>query len=75
MGSAFFYLEFLLAWVHLLKTEGGYENPALFALDYTLVPEATYPTQLQQTLTGYKYVLSLVDSASSVVVSGDSARR
>ncbi|KAK3058737.1 hypothetical protein LTR09_000302 [Extremus antarcticus] len=73
MGSAFFYLEFLLAWVHLLKTEGGYENPALFALDYTLVPEATYPTQLQQTLTGYKYVLSLVDSASSVVVSGDSA--
>jgi acetyl esterase/lipase len=73
MGSAYFYLEFLLAWVHLLKEEGGYENPALFALEYTLVPEATYPTQLQQTLAGYKYVLSIVDSASQICVSGDSA--
>jgi acetyl esterase/lipase len=73
MGSAHFYLEFLLAWVSLLKDEGGYENPALFALDYTLVPEATYPTQLQQTLAGYKYVLSIVDNASDICVSGDSA--
>lgn len=73
MGSAFFYLEFLLAWVHLLREEGGFANPALFALDYTLVPEATYPTQVQQTLTGYKYVLSLVDSSANIVVSGDSA--
>lgn len=73
MGSAFFYLEFLLAWVSLLKDEGGYENPALFALDYTLVPEATYPTQVQQTLSGYKYVLSLVDDSAQICVSGDSA--
>lgn len=73
MGSAFFYLEFLLAWVSLLKDQGGYENPALFALDYTLVPEATYPTQVQQTLSGYKYVLSLVDDSAQICVSGDSA--
>lgn len=72
MGSTYFYLEFLLVWLTLLK-QAGYANPALFALDYTLVPEATYPTQVQEALAGYKYVLSTVDSPSQVVVSGDSA--
>lgn len=72
MGSAYFYLEFLFAWVSLLK-EAGYDNPALFALEYTLVPEATYPTQVQQTLAGYKYVLSMIGDPSRICVSGDSA--
>lgn len=72
MGSAYFYMEFLFAWVSLLK-DAGYENPALFALDYILVPEATYPTQVQQTLAGYKYVLSMIDDPSRICVSGDSA--
>lgn len=72
MGSSFFYLEFLFAWLDLLK-ESGYNNPAVFALEYTLVPEATYPTQLQQALVGYKHCLKLVDDPSRVVVSGDSA--
>ena len=72
MGSAYFYLEFLLVWITLLKDK-GYSNPAIFALDYTLVPEATYPTQVQQTLAGYKYVLSVVDHPSRICVSGDSA--
>lgn len=72
MGSAYFYLEFLLVWLSLLKG-AGYENPALFALDYTLVPEATYPTQVQQTLSGYRYCLSIVDDPSRICVSGDSA--
>ena len=72
MGSAYFYLEFLLVWVSLLK-DAGYDNPALFALDYTLVPQATYPTQVQQALAGYKYVLSIVDDPSQICVSGDSA--
>ena len=72
MGSSYFYLEFLLAWLSLLK-EAGYENPALFALEYTLVPEATYPTQVQEALSGYKYVLSMIDDPSRIVVSGDSA--
>lgn len=72
MGSSFFYMEFLLAWVALLKA-AGYRNPALFALEYTLVPDETYPTQLQETLAGYKYVLSLAQSSNRVVVGGDSA--
>jgi acetyl esterase/lipase len=72
MGSSFFYMEFLLAWVSLLKS-AGYRNPALFALEYTLVPDETYPTQLHETLAGYEYVLSLAQSSTRVVVGGDSA--
>jgi acetyl esterase/lipase len=72
MGSSFFYMEFLLAWVALLKN-AGYRNPALFALEYTLVPDATYPTQLHETLAGYEYVLSLAQSSTRIVVGGDSA--
>lgn len=72
MGSSFFYMEFLLAWVALLKS-AGYRNPALFALEYTLVPDATYPAQLNETVAGYEYVLSLAQSSTKVVVGGDSA--
>jgi acetyl esterase/lipase len=72
MGSGFFYMEFLLAWVALLK-EAGYRNPALFALEYTLVPDAVYPTQLQETLAGYEYVLSIARDSTRICVSGDSA--
>jgi acetyl esterase/lipase len=72
MGSSFFYMEFLLALVSLLK-DAGYGNPALFALEYTLVPDDTYPTQLQETMAGYEYVLSLAQSSTRVVVGGDSA--
>ncbi|KNG48291.1 alpha beta-hydrolase [Stemphylium lycopersici] len=72
MGSSYFYMEFLLAWVSLLKS-AGYRNPALFALEYTLVPDATYPTQLHETVVGYEYVLSLAQSSAHVVVGGDSA--
>lgn len=73
MGSSYFYIEFLLGWVTLLK-DAGFANPALFALEYTLVPDATYPTQVQQTLAGYKYVLSIADDhPERVCVSGDSA--
>lgn len=72
MGSSYFYMEFLLAWVTLLK-EAGYRNPALFALEYTLVPDAVYPTQLQETLAGYEYVLSIARDSTRICVGGDSA--
>lgn len=71
MGSSYFYLEFLLVWVSLLR-KAGYRNPAIFALEYSLVPDATYPTQAEQTLDGYEYVCSITD-ASRVCVGGDSA--
>lgn len=72
MGSSYFYLEFLLVWHTLLKAS-GFHNPAIFALEYTLVPDACYPTQLQQTMAGYKHVLSIIPDSSKVCVSGDSA--
>jgi acetyl esterase/lipase len=72
MGSSYFYMEFLLAWVTLLK-EAGFSNPALLALEYTLVPDAVYPTQLRETLAGFQYVSCLVDDSSRICVSGDSA--
>jgi len=72
MGSTYFYLEPLLALLTLLKSH--YRNPAIFALEYTLVPEASYPTQLSQTVAGYDHVLSLVhNSVSRICVAGDSA--
>jgi len=72
MGSCYFYMEFLLAWLSLLK-EAGYKNPAIFGLEYTLVPDAAFPTQLEQTVAGYNYACSLVENSSRVCVGGDSA--
>jgi len=76
MGSSFFYSEFLIAWLHLLQTSTKFTNPALFALDYTLVPTATYPTQLNETMAGYNWVLSQLPphlDSSRVCLAGDSA--
>lgn len=76
MGSSFFYAEFLIAWLHLLRASAKSTNPALFALEYTLVPTGTYPTQLDETLAGYKWVLSKLPphlSSRRVCVAGDSA--
>ncbi|KAF6812162.1 arylacetamide deacetylase [Colletotrichum sojae] len=72
MGSVHFYLEFLLSW-HAVLLQSGYENPAIFALEYTLVPDETYPTQVYETLRAYKHVLSVAGGPHKVVVTGDSA--
>ncbi|KAI0024816.1 cation efflux family-domain-containing protein [Xylariomycetidae sp. FL0641] len=72
MGSSYFYLEFLLSWLGLLS-EAGYTNPAIFALEYTLVPDRGFPTQLQEAIAGYEHVLSTVGDPDRVCVSGDSA--
>lgn len=72
MGSSYFYLEFLLAWLSLLR-HSGYKNPAIFALEYDLVPDKQFPTQLEQTVTGYEYACSVAKDSSRICVSGDSA--
>ena len=72
MGSSYFYLEFLMAWLTLLK-KAGYSNPAIFALEYDLVPDQQFPTQLEQAVTGYEYVCSITRDPSRICVSGDSA--
>lgn len=72
MGTCYFYLEFLMVWHHLL-IEAGYQNPAIFALEYTLVPEGIYPKQIGETLGGYRHVLDVAKDPSKVCVAGDSA--
>lgn len=74
MGSSYFYLEFLIAWATCLK-EQGFRNPAIFALEYTLVPDSKSPTQLNETKNGYKFLLDSFgpDIASRICVGGDSA--
>jgi acetyl esterase/lipase len=72
MGSSYFYLEFLISWLALLR-EAGYANPAIFALEYTLVPDASFPTQLQEAIAGYRHVLTVAKDPSIVCVGGDSA--
>ena len=72
MGSSYFYLEFLVAWVSILR-QSGYRNPAIFALEYTLVPDASYPTQLEQTRACYDYISTIIEDSSRICVVGDSA--
>ncbi|KAJ9192856.1 hypothetical protein DTO164E3_8002 [Paecilomyces variotii] len=72
MGTAYFYLEFLMTWVAVLR-RSGYRNPAIFALEYTLVPDEVYPVQVQQAAAGYEFVMSMVEDPSHICVSGDSA--
>ncbi|KAG6005062.1 hypothetical protein E4U21_000518 [Claviceps maximensis] len=72
LASCYFYLEFLLAMHHLLL-KSRFQNPAIFALEYSLVPEKTHPTQINQVVLGYRHVLSEVRNASKVCVAGDSA--
>ncbi|KAI9778053.1 MAG: hypothetical protein M1816_004281 [Peltula sp. TS41687] len=76
MGSSYFYLEFLIAFVHLLRTSSAtnqFQNPALFALEYTLVPDASYPTQLHEVLAGYHHLLTILPDPSRICLAGDSA--
>ncbi|KAK3682709.1 Alpha/Beta hydrolase protein [Podospora appendiculata] len=72
LGSPHFYLEFLLTWLSVLSLS-GYKNPAIFALEYTLVPGASFPAQVQETIQGYEHVLTVARDPSIVCVSGDSA--
>lgn len=72
MGSTYFYLEFLLSWLSLLQ-EAGFENPTIFGIDYTLVPDSAFPTQLHEIVAGYEHALSMAGDPGRVCVAGDSA--
>ena len=73
MGSSYFYLEFLIAWATCLKGR-GFSNPAVLAVDYTLVPDAIWPTQFKETEAGYRFITDYLGvPASKICISGDSA--
>lgn len=47
---------------------------SVFVVAYTLVPKAVYPTQLRQSVTALRYILSKTDrKAGNVYLGGDSA--
>ena len=72
MGSAYFYLEFLLVTLKLLRSK--FSNPAIFALDYSLAPESSFPSQVEQALAGYNYLLATKNIIPShICIAGDSA--
>jgi acetyl esterase/lipase len=73
MGSSYFYLEFLLTFLTLLRSCSKFKNPAILALEYDLVPDKSYPVQLQQTIAGYNYLQSIICDPSKIVLCGDSA--
>lgn len=70
--SAKFYLEFALAFQGTLLKQ-GYENPAIFCLEYTLAPDKQYPGQLNEAILGYKEVLAGADKSTKICIGGDSA--
>lgn len=74
MGSSYFYLEFLMAWLTRLKDK-GFRNPAVYALEYTLVPDEKWPTQLNETRAGFKFLIDSFGegSGAKICISGDSA--
>lgn len=72
MGSSYFYIEFLMAWAYRLRT-AGFKNPGILALDYTLVPDKTWPTQVKQTTAGWNYLCEHLAPASRICICGDSA--
>jgi acetyl esterase/lipase len=72
MGSAYFYLEFLIAWVAMLKAK-GFRYPAIFALEYSLVPDETWPQQFNETRASYRFLCDYLGDGSRICVSGDSA--
>ncbi|MCJ1234365.1 hypothetical protein MMC14_002326 [Varicellaria rhodocarpa] len=48
-------------------------SAAAVILSYTLIPEARYPTQLQQVASLLKYLLSTGKAPSDIIIGGDSA--
>ena len=72
MGSAYFYLEFLIAWLSILEAN-SFKNPAIFALEYTLAPDAVFPSQVAKAIAGYQYCVNMVGDSTKVCVAGDSA--
>ncbi|KAF4123110.1 Protein of unknown function (DUF2424) [Geosmithia morbida] len=72
LGSTYFYLEFQMA-LNSLLVDAGYNNPAIFSVEYTLVPDGLYPMQLNEIIRGYEHILRVAGDASRVCVAGDSA--
>ena len=72
MGSSYFYLEFLTAWISCLQ-DRGFKNPLILAVEYTLVPDQVWPVQFDETRAAYQFLVQYMGDSSKICVSGDSA--
>ncbi|GAA5998523.1 uncharacterized protein JCM10292_002756 [Rhodotorula paludigena] len=65
--------EFFLSVIQELKKKHGL-NASVFSLHYRLAPEFAYPTQLNETLAGYHYLVNTLGiPEDKIVLGGDSA--
>jgi acetyl esterase/lipase len=66
--------RFLLAALRIseIASERG-RSISWFGLEYSLAPEAKFPTQVQQAVAGYKYLVDQNIDANKIAVLGDSA--
>jgi epsilon-lactone hydrolase len=58
---------------HLVAEAGRAAGARTLALGYRLAPEHPFPAALEDTLTGYRYLLSLGIEPSRIAIAGDSA--
>lgn len=69
-ASIHFYLEFLISLLGSLQMQ-GFKNPAIFAIEYPLVPQANFTRQLPPITAGWNYLCTEYES-STLTVCGDS---
>jgi acetyl esterase/lipase len=70
MTSVYFYLEYLVTMLVSLRMQ-GFRNPAIFALDYTPVPEVSFNGQLAEATQGWDYLVQNYTDCP-IAVAGDS---
>lgn len=71
-GQPEHYLLFLLRLAETILSQD--KSVSIFALDYSLAPESTYPAQLAEAAAAYAYLVDEKDiPASKILLAGDSA--
>jgi monoterpene epsilon-lactone hydrolase len=69
-GYSFYPKSFYAQFIALIALSA---NSRTFALDYRLTPEHRFPTQLQDALAAYRWLLNTGTSPTELVIAGDSA--
>ncbi|KAL1922493.1 uncharacterized protein VTP21DRAFT_10032 [Calcarisporiella thermophila] len=72
-GDALMFMSAYIKWVEKIKQVTG-KRAALLSIEYSLSPEAKYPTQFNECVAAYKYLLEEKGfPAKRIIIGGDSA--
>ncbi|KAF2500038.1 alpha/beta-hydrolase [Lophium mytilinum] len=71
IGHVAQWITFMLYIAEVIESKGL--NVSILALDYSLAPEAPFPTQMDQAHAAYSYLLDLGIAADKIALIGDSA--